>query len=128
MDHPTLLCHMETDGANKAVLAVTADLAATLSASAIGIAACQPIQPFADAPYAGGLVEADIAEIRRETKACEQAFRHYLDGKVGLLSFRSAASYQELADFFAGQSRAADFIITAPDIGGALIGETRRTN
>jgi len=128
MDHPTLLCHMETDGANKAVLAVTADLAATLSASAIGIAACQPIQPFAEAPYAGDLVEADIAEIRRETKACEQVFRHYLEGKISRLSFRSAASYQEIADFIAGQARAADFIVTAPDIGGALIGETRRTN
>jgi nucleotide-binding universal stress UspA family protein len=128
MDHPTLLCHMETNGQNDAVLAVTADLAATLNAHVVGIAACQPLQPFADMPYAGDLVEADIAEIRKETGEAEQAFRAYLAQKVGRLSFRAAATYQELADYIAGQARIADFIVTAPDIGGALLGETRRTN
>ncbi len=128
LDHPTLLCHMETNEKNDAVLAVTADLAGILNASVIGIAACQPIQIFAEAPYAGDLVQADISEIRRETKATEQVFRTYLDGRANHLSFRSAASYQELADYIVGQSRAADFIVTAPDIGGVLFGETRRTN
>jgi len=128
MDRPTLLCHMETSGRNNAVLAVTADLAAVLNASVIGIAACQPVQPFTEAPYVGDLIEADIAEIHRETKAAEQAFRAHLAGKVHRLSFRSAATYQELADFIAGHARAADIIVTAPDIGGALLGETRRTN
>ncbi len=128
MDHPTLLCHMETSRQNDAVLAVCADLAATLNASVIGVAACQPIQPFGEAPYAGDLVQADIAEIRRETREAEQAFRNFLNLKVGRLSFRSAATYQEIADYLAGQCRAADFLVTAPDIGGALMGETRRTN
>lgn len=128
MDHSTLLCHMETSGQNKGVLAVTADLANTLNASVIGIAACQPIQPFGEVPYAGEILEADIAEIRRETKAADQAMRAHLGSKVRRLSFRSAESYQELADYIAGESRAADFIITAPDIGGAMLGETRRTS
>ncbi len=119
---------METSRNNNAVLAVTADLAPTLNASVIGIAACQPIQPFGEAPYAGDLVQADIAEIRRETKVAEDKFRTYFSTKVSRTSFRSAATYQELADYIAGQCRAADFIITAPDIGGALLGETRRTN
>ena len=128
LNHPALLCHMETKRKNDAVLAVTSDLAATLNASVIGIAACQPIQPFGEAPYAGDIVQADITEIRRETKAAEQVLKTYLGGKVNRLSFRSAANYQELADYIADESRAADFIITAPDIGGALLWETRRTN
>lgn len=128
LDHPTLLCHMETNCENDAVLAVTADLAAKLGASAIGIAACQPIQPFVEVPYAGDIVQTDITEIERETKAAERAFRTFLANKAGRLSFRSSACYQELADYIASQARAADFIVTAPDIGGALFGETRRTN
>lgn len=128
MDHPSLLCHMEVTGKNDGVLAVTADLAASLNASVIGIAACQPLQSIGDVPYSGEVAEADMAEIRKETKAAEQAFRAYLTGKVNRLSFRSAATYQDLADYIAGQARAADFIVTGPDIGGALLGETRHTD
>jgi nucleotide-binding universal stress UspA family protein len=128
MEQATLLCHLETNGRNKAVLAATSDLATMLNASVIGIAACQPIQPFGEVPYSGEILEADIAEIQRETKAVEQHMRSQLGGTVRRLSFRSAATYQELADYIAGESRSADFIVTAPDIGGLLLGETRRTS
>jgi nucleotide-binding universal stress UspA family protein len=128
MDHPTLLCHMELNSGNDAILAATADLASVLGANVIGIAACQPLQPFGDAPYAGAAVEADIAQIRKETKQAEHQFRAALEGKVRRLGFRSAATYQELADYIAGQARAADFVLTGPALGGALLGETRRTN
>jgi nucleotide-binding universal stress UspA family protein len=128
MDHPTLLCHVEVNSGNESVLATAADLAASLGANVIGIAACQPIQPFGEAPYSGDVVAADIAEIRKEIKKAEQQFRAALEGKVRRLGFRSAASYQELADYIAGHARAADIVVTAPDIGGALLGETRRTN
>jgi nucleotide-binding universal stress UspA family protein len=128
MDHPTLLCHMEVNSGNESVLAAAADLAASLGANVIGITACQPLQPFGEAPYSGDVVAADIAEIRKETKKAELQFRAAMEGKVRRLAFRSAATYQELADYIAGQARAADYILTAPSIGGALLGETRRTN
>jgi nucleotide-binding universal stress UspA family protein len=128
MNRSTLLCHMELNNENNAVLSVTADLAATLGAAVIGIAACQPIQPFGEMPYAGDMLEADIAEIRRQTKLAERRFRSFLTGKVGHLAFRAAATYQELADYIAGQGRAADFIITGPDLGGGMLGHTRHAN
>lgn len=128
MNRSTLLCHMEVNCQNKAVLAVSADLASALNAAVIGIAACQPVQPFGEMPYAGDLIEADIAEIRRETGEAERAFRSFMVDKVRNLSFRSAATYQELADYIAGQSRAADFIITGPDLGGSLLNNSRHTN
>jgi len=128
MNHPTLLCHMEVNSENKAILAVTADLARLTDAAVIGIAACQPMQPFGEAPYAGDLLEADMVEIRRETHAAERLFRSFMADKVRQLSFRSAATYQELADYIAGQARAADYVITGPDIGGSLLDNTRHTN
>jgi len=128
MNRPTLLCHMEVNSENKAVLAVSADLAHRTDAAVIGIAACQPMQPFGEMPYAGDLLEADMAEIRRETRAAEQIFRSFMSDKVRQLSFRSAATYQELADYIAGQARAADYVITGPDIGGSLLNNTRHTN
>jgi len=128
MTHPTLLCHMEVNSENQAVLAVTADLASLTNAAVIGIAACQPMQPFGEMPYAGDLLEADMAEIRREIEAAGQRFGAYMEGKVRERAFRADATYQELADYIAGQARAADYIVTGPDIGGGLLNATRHTN
>lgn len=128
MNRATLLCHMELNNENRGVLAVTSDLAARLDAAVIGIAACQPVQPFGEMPYAGDILEADIAEIRRQTCVVERAFRARLGQAVPHLAFRSAATYQELADYIAGQARAADFIVTGPDLGGGLFANTRHAN
>lgn len=128
MNRSTLLCHMEVNSENKAMLAVCADLAGLTDAAVIGIAACQPMQPFGEMPYAGDLLEADMAEIRRETRAAEQQFRSFMAAKVRQLSFRSAATYQELADYIAGQAQAADYVVTGPDLGGALLAHARHTN
>lgn len=128
MSRPTLLCHMELNNENRAVLAVTADLAAKMNAAVIGIAACQPVQPFGEMPYAGEILEADIAEIGRQTIATEHRFRGALGETVQQLAFRSAATYQELADYIAGQARAADFIVTGPDLGGGLLANSRHAN
>jgi nucleotide-binding universal stress UspA family protein len=99
-----------------------------MNAAVIGIAACQPIQPFGEMPYAGDILEADIAEIRRQTTIAEHRFRSALRGTVEQLAFRSAATYQELADYIAGQARAADFVLTGPDLGGGLLANTRHAN
>ena len=128
MSRPTLLCHMELNHENRAVLAVTSDLAAKLNAAVIGIAACQPVQPFGEMPYADDILEADIAEIRRQTAVVERRFRSALGETVRHPTFRSAATYQELADFIAGQARAADIIVTGPDLGGGLLANSRHAN
>jgi nucleotide-binding universal stress UspA family protein len=54
--------------------------------------------------------------------------RSFLNSRVRQLAFRSATTYQELADFIAGEARAADFIITGPDLGGGLLGNSRHAN
>ena len=128
MDRPTLLCHLELNEENRAVLDATLDLAAATGAAVIGIAACQPMQPFGETPYAGDMLEADLAEIGRQTAIVEENFRSRLDGKVHQLAFRSAATYQELADYIAGQARASDFIVTGPELGGGLFANTRHAN
>ena len=128
MNRSTLLCHMELNNDNQAVLEVTGDLAAMMNAAIVGIAACQPIQPFGEMPYAGDILAAGMAEIRRATGVAERRFRTALGDKVAQLSFRSAATYQELADYIAGQARAADFIVTGPDLGGSLLRQNRHAN
>ena len=128
MNRPTLLCHLEVNNENKAVMSVTADIAATLNAVVIGIAACQPIRPFGEMPYAGDLFEADMAEIQRETRLAERRFRSFMSDKSRQIPFRSAATYQELGDYIAGNARAADFILTGPDLGGNLLDNSRHTN
>jgi nucleotide-binding universal stress UspA family protein len=119
---------MEVNSENTALLAVSADLGRLTDAALIGIAACQPVQPFGEIPYAGDLLDADMLEIRRETRAAEKLFRSFIADKVRQLSFRSANTYQELADYLAGQARAADYVVTGPDLGGSLLDNTRHTN
>ncbi len=128
MNHPTLLCHVDVSSDNRDVLAVTADLAATTGAAVIGVAACQPIQPLDTLPIAPELLEADLTEIKRATRQAEQRFRTYLGDKVRHLSFRASTTYQALDDYIARQARAADYIVTGPDLGAGLLAGTRHAN
>lgn len=128
MNHPTLLCHMDVNSENKAVLAVTADLAAITGAAVIGVAACQPMPPLSATPITPELIEADMADVVRVTRQAEQRFRAFIGDKVRQQSFRSAITHQELADYIARQARAADHIITGPDMGTGLLASARHAN
>jgi nucleotide-binding universal stress UspA family protein len=129
MDYKTLMVHLELNGDNAGVLAIAGSLAERFKAGVIGIVACQPLQILSDEGCTSGeLQAADRAEITREIVAIAGEFRAALAGRATRLEWRSAITYQALADYIAEEARAADLIITGRDIGSSLLDNTRRVN
>jgi nucleotide-binding universal stress UspA family protein len=127
MDCKTILVRLELGQSNKNLLAITADLAHRLKAGVIGIAACQPVQLVYDETYiAGELLAEDRKQIEKQIKEAESEFRAELKDKVPNLGWRSTVTFASLADYVAHQARAADLIITGPDIGGSVFDHTRQ--
>jgi nucleotide-binding universal stress UspA family protein len=127
MDCKTILVRLELGQSNKNLLAITADLAQRLKAGVIGIAACQPLQLVYDETYiAGELMGEDRKQIEKQIKEAESEFRAELKDKVPNLGWRSTVTFASLADYVAHQARAADLIITGPDIGGSVFDHTRQ--
>jgi nucleotide-binding universal stress UspA family protein len=127
MDCKTILVRLELGQSNKNLLAITADLAQRLKAGVIGIAACQPIQLVYDETYiAGELLGEDRKQIEKQIKDAESEFRGELKDKVPNLGWRSTVTFASLADYVAHQARAADLIITGPDIGGSVFDHARQ--
>lgn len=127
MSFKTLMVHLELGQDNGGVLNIAGELAARFGARVIGIAACQPMPLL----YDEGLmtietVSMDRDEINRKLADAEAEFRGALSGRVSALEWRSLVTYQSLADYIAGQARAADLIITGKDLGPSLLDETRR--
>lgn len=127
MTYSTLLTHLELDGANDAVCAVSARLANVMGADVIGVAACQPLRSYIELP-AGEAIEMYRIETVQEMKAAEAHFRAALRGKAKNVEWRSDVTWRDLADYIAAQSRAADLIVTAPAINSDLLDTTRRTD
>ncbi len=129
MDYKTLLVHLELNGDNSGLLAIAGDLAQRFGARVIGIAAAQPIQILYEEGWvAGEVLNRDREETGKEIAACEAQFRKALEGRAAAVEWRSAITYEPLADYIADQSRCADLIITGKDIGGAFLDNTRRVN
>ena len=63
---------------------------------------------------------ADRTEIEKELQQAEANFRTVLTARGVKAEWRSTICYQPLADFIAHEARAADLIITGPDIGGSI--------
>ncbi len=127
MSYKTLMVHLELDGKNAGLLEIAADLAGRFDARVIGIAACQPVQMLYDEGYTcGDEMVADRAEIAREIEAAKAEFHQVLKGRVKKVEWRSCITFEALASYIADQARAADLIITRPDIGGSLLDNTRR--
>ncbi len=127
MDYKTLMVHLELGRANTALLSITADLVQRLKADAIGIAGCQPIQVLYDATYvAGEILAEDRKQIEKQMQDAEREFREALSGKCAGVSWRSAVTFDSLAEFMADEARAADLILTIPDIGGSVFDHTRQ--
>jgi len=127
MEFRTLMVHLELGRPNDRVLAVTADLAQRLKAHVVGIAACQPIRmDWQDAYVTAEVLVEDQKEIEKEMKAAEEAFQAAMAGKAVSVEWRSTVTLDSLADYVATQARAADLIITGPDIGASLFDHTRR--
>lgn len=127
MSCKTLMVHLELDGKNAGLLKIAADLAGMLNARVIGIAACQPMQMVYDEGYAcGDEIVADRVEITREIEAAKAEFHQALEGRVKHSEWRSCLTFGSLASYIADEARAADLILTRPDIGGSLLDNTRR--
>lgn len=121
MGYKTIMVHLELSSTNDGLLQIAGDLAARLHADVIGIAGCQPVQlAYGDTYFSGDLVVADRTEIEKELQQAEANFRTVLTARGVKAEWRSTICYQPLADFIAHEARAADLIITGPDIGGSI--------
>src|SRR5690348_2372346 len=129
MSYKTILVHLELNGDNEGVLSIARQLADRFDARVIGIAAAQPIQPLYEEGYAmAEVVAKDRSELSRELAACHVQFRNALEGRVSEIAWRSAVTFQDLADYIADEARSADLIITGKDIGASLLDNSRRVN
>jgi len=127
MTYKTLMVHLELQKNNDALLKFVGDLAERFQAHVIGIAACQPMQILYDEGLtAGELMVEDQAETTKEIAAAEGRFRKALADRVPSLEWRCAITYTPLASYIADQARAADLLITGPDLGATLLDNSRR--
>ncbi|MDE2356132.1 MAG: universal stress protein [Alphaproteobacteria bacterium] len=126
MTYKTLLAHLELGRPNACVLAAAKALAEKFDARVIGVAASQPIQIlYAEVYAAGDLLKMDRDQIEAEIAKAQTEFQSAL-GPLAL-DWRTFVTSRPLSDCIAGEARAADLILTAPDIGGAPFEATRRT-
>jgi len=122
------MVHVELARSNHHLAAIAGDLAERLNADIIGIAACQPVKPIYDEAFTDGeVVVANRMEIDRELKVAKAAFRRDLAPHC-TPEWRGAVTYLSLSDYIARQARAADLVITGPDIGGVILDSTHRVN
>ncbi len=127
MSYPTLMVHLDVGSPNDGVLRVTEALAERFRAKVIGIAACQPMQVIASDGYmAGDMVGVDLAEIAKETSEAEASFRTALQGKVADIAWRSVIVREQLSDYIVREMRAADLLVTGPDMGWTAFDSSRR--
>ena len=129
MTYGSLMVHLDLGAPSVGLLMVTADLAERFKARVIGIAACQPMPiAFGDGYMSAEVIEQDRAESEKETNRAEADFRAALHGRVVDPEWRSTISYMALADYVAGQARAADLLITGPDRKGPSLDSSRQVN
>ena len=127
MEFQTLMAHLELGQPNDRLLAIATNLAQRLKAHVIGIAACQPIRiDWGDAYVNAEVLAEDRQEIEKQVKAAENAFRAVMAENTISAEWRSTVTFDSLADYVANQARAADLIITGPDLGASLFDHTRR--
>ena len=127
MDYKTLLVHLELGQANDGLLAIAGNLSDRFKTAVIGIAGCQPVQIMFDETYvAGEILAADREQIEKQMGEAERQFRSALGGKEHALEWRSNVTFGSLATYLAQQARAADLVITRPDIGGSMFDHTRQ--
>jgi nucleotide-binding universal stress UspA family protein len=127
MTYKTLMVHVDLEDPHDAMLKIAGDLAELFGAHVIGIAACQPLQTMVgEGVTAGELMVEDRAEITREIAAAEDRFRKAMEGRAASVEWRHFVTYAPLASYIADEARAADLIISGPDMGMSLLDNTRR--
>jgi nucleotide-binding universal stress UspA family protein len=125
--YTTLMAHLELGRSNADLLRVAGDLAERFKAGVIGIAMCQPMQII----YSEGYIPVEIIDQDREQRekeiaAAEAEFREALPTRVR--GWRASVTPLPLADYLAGEARAADLIITGVDHNASLFDNSRHVN
>lgn len=126
MIYATLMTHVELGRSNAGLLKITGDLAERFGSTVIGAAACEGLQTTYGGPYVTGeVVELVREQAEKQIAEAEIEFRAILSPRVKQLEWRSAETYGPLSDYFAGQSREADLIVTSAGDGSILDGTNR---
>lgn len=128
MSYATLLVNVEPGRPHGDLLRVAADLAERLDvASVLGIASCQPMPViFGDSSVSGDLFAADRDAIRDDIDVAEAQFRAAFVAAKAALSWRSAVTFEALADYVAREARGADLILSG--LGASPSPATRRVD
>jgi nucleotide-binding universal stress UspA family protein len=127
----SLMVRLAVGTPNDALLALAAELAARLEVGrVIGISARRPIQVYGSPEvYVPPELVTDREQVERELETAEKEFRSALEGKAAAVEWRSTVvTYGSIADYVAGQMRAADLLVTAAHEGGALLDGSRYVN
>ena len=127
MTYTTLMAHLELGRSNADLLRVAGDLAERFEAGVIGIAMCQPMQIIYSEGYIPGeIIDQDREQCGKEIAAAEAEFREALPTRVS--GWRASVTPLPLADYLAGEARAADLIITGVDHNASLFDNSRHVN
>lgn len=129
MNIKSIMVHMELEQPNEQLLALAAELTKRLDATeVIGIAGCQPVQLVYQETYVSGeILAADREQIEAEMKKAEQHFKDAFRNRAKRLEWRCNVTPGSLAGYVASEARAADLVITGPDIGGSMFDHARQT-
>jgi nucleotide-binding universal stress UspA family protein len=115
---PTLLVHLDLDADNGGVLAVAAQLAERLNAGVIGVAVRQPVEmTYVSAHLSGELIDLDRELGKQSLAKAEAEFLKGLGDRAPWVQWRGVTTTESLADHVAREARAADLILTGPDVG-----------
>lgn len=129
MTYRTMMVNLEVGRSNESLLRFSADLVERFGSSAIGIAACQPMQlAYGDSYVPGDLIEQDRAEIEKEMTEAEQSFRKAMQDRAKSLEWRSAIALVSMSDYVARQSRSVDLIVTGIGQADTLLNASRGVN
>jgi nucleotide-binding universal stress UspA family protein len=120
MTYATAMVGLAVDQPNEALLEVSGQLAAQLSARVIGITAAMfsPPMYFLDGGTSQQLIEEGEAAIARRMGELESQFRAAMHGRVKDIEWRSAMELP--ARYVAREARAADLVIVGGD-GNAIL-------
>lgn len=121
------MVHMQLGHSHGKLLRITSDLAGSLDANVIGIAACRPPAiPRED--YYTYIGKDSERELERELLDAEKEFRAALKNRSGKIEWRSTAVSGAIADYLVRQSRSADLIITGIEQNSKPINSSRDAN
>jgi nucleotide-binding universal stress UspA family protein len=114
VDYSTLMVHLDLEQPNDARLQVAGELAERFDAAVIGIAACAYSPPpyYVDTAFVQGLISQERSRVTTLINELEARFRSSMQNRTKKLEWRS--SFMPPTEYVAGESRAADLVITGP--------------